>query len=302
MDGSPAAGRSLVGQDVAVDTPAQQPSSLALPGPSEIDHLREVAESLAREAGELVRAGRPQRVEVAATKSSAVDVVTAMDRASEELLRARIAQLRPDDAVLGEEMGSSGGTSGITWVVDPIDGTVNYLYGVASYAVSVAAVMGPPSPHEWTALAGAVHSVVDGRTWTAGYRRGATCDGRPLALADPAALGLCLVGTGFGYDANRRRRQAAVLGSLIGEVRDIRRLGAAAIDLCLVGSGELDLYYERGLNPWDLAAGALVAAEAGAAVTGLRGSRPGVEMTVAGHPRRIGELIALLEEADADRD
>jgi myo-inositol-1(or 4)-monophosphatase len=273
-----------------------------LPDDVTVADLRELAERLARSAGDLVRTGRPDRVEVAATKSTATDVVTRMDADSEALLRREIAAARPDDAVLGEEDGSTAGTSGITWVVDPIDGTVNYLYGVASYAVSVAAVVGPVDPLRWTVVAGAVHSVVDGRTWTAGAGGGATLDGRPLRVGGPAELSGCLVGTGFGYDAERRRAQARVLVDVLPRVRDIRRLGSAAIDLCLVASGELDMYYERGLNPWDMAAGALVAQEAGATVTGLRGRAADREMTVAGPPERVAELVRVLEDVDADTD
>ncbi|WP_407671890.1 inositol monophosphatase family protein [Oerskovia douganii] len=275
---------------------------LRLPDDVTIAGLRALAERMAREAGALVRDGRPERVEVAATKSSAVDVVTAMDAESEALLRRIIARERPDDAILGEEEGASAGTSGLTWVIDPIDGTVNYLYSVASYAISVAVVAGPPDPERWTALAGAVHSVVDDRTWTAGRGEGATLDGEPVAVNPAGPLATSLVGTGFGYDADRRRRQAQVLVEVLPEVRDIRRLGSAAIDLCLVASGSLDLYYERGLNPWDLAAGALVAQEAGAAVTGLRGRAAGAEMTVAGAPQSVSSLVALLEAAGADSD
>jgi myo-inositol-1(or 4)-monophosphatase len=271
-----------------------------LPDGEQLAELRALAERLAVEAGRLVREGRPDRVEVAATKSSAVDPVTEMDRASEELLRRRISAARPDDAILGEEGSDVRGTSGLTWVVDPIDGTVNYLYGVASYAVSVAVVAGPPDPTRWTALAGAVHSIVDGRTWTAARGQGATADGRPLRVNEPAELSRCLVGTGFGYAAARRAHQAGVLTTVLPRVRDIRRLGSAAVDLCLVAEGRLDLYYERGLNPWDLAAGALVAAEAGATVTGLRGEPASVAMTVAGAAPRVAELARLLEEADAD--
>jgi myo-inositol-1(or 4)-monophosphatase len=273
-----------------------------LPDDVTVADLRELAERLARAAGDLVRTGRPDRVEVASTKSSATDVVTRMDADSEALLRREIAAARPDDAVLGEEDGASSGTSGITWVVDPIDGTVNYLYGVASYAVSVAAVVGAPDPQEWTVLAGAVHSVVDGRTWTAGLGGGATVDGRSLRVVEPTSLAQCLVGTGFGYDADRRRAQARVLVEVLPRVRDIRRLGSAAIDLCLVASGELDLYYERGLNPWDMAAGGLVAQEAGAVLTGLRERAADHEMTVAGASGRVGELVRLLEDVGADAD
>ena len=270
------------------------------PDHHDISTLRALAESLATEAGALVREGRPDRVEVAATKSSDVDPVTAMDRASEELLRRRIAAARPDDAILGEEGDDVPGSSGLTWVLDPIDGTVNYLYGVASYAVSVAVVAGPPDPARWTVLAGCVHSVVDGVTWTAGRGQGATRDGRTIRVNRPASLATSLVGTGFGYAAERRAAQARVLTHVLPRVRDIRRLGAAAIDLCLLADGRLDLYYERGLNPWDLAAGGLVAAEAGAVVTGLRGEQAGAVMTVAGPQPTLGELVQLLEEAGAD--
>lgn len=273
-----------------------------LPDDVTVADLRDLAERLAREAGELVRSGRPDQVEVAATKSTATDVVTRMDADSEALLRREIAAARPDDAILGEEEGSSSGTSGITWVIDPVDGTVNYLYGVASYAVSVAAVVGPPDPREWTVLAGAVHSVVDDRTWTAGLGAGATLDGRPVRVNAETDLGQCLVGTGFGYDADRRRAQARVLVDVLPQVRDIRRLGSAAIDLCLVATGELDLYYERGLNPWDMAAGALVAQEAGARVTGLRGRPADREMVVAGPPEAVARLVRVLEDVDADTD
>ncbi|MBD5787681.1 inositol monophosphatase [Cellulosimicrobium terreum] len=271
-----------------------------LPDDVTVHSLRELADRLARSAGAAIRAGRPDRVEVAATKSNAVDVVTRMDRETEAFLRRELAAARPDDAILGEEDGSSEGTSGITWVLDPIDGTVNYLYGVASYAVSVAAVVGPVDPLEWTLVAGAVHSVVDDRTWTAGLGAGATLDGAPLMVGGRRSLDLCLLGTGFGYDADRRRAQAEVLVGVLPRVRDIRRLGSAAIDLCLVASGEIDLYYERGLNPWDMAAGALVAQEAGATVIGLRGRAADQEMTVAGPPGPVEELVGLLEELGAD--
>ncbi|MGF0117035.1 inositol monophosphatase family protein [Promicromonospora sp. Marseille-Q5078] len=271
-----------------------------VPPGTDVETLRALARSLACEAGALVRDGRPERVEVAATKSSAVDPVTAMDRASEELLRARLAAERPEDAILGEEGDDVPGTSGLTWVLDPIDGTVNYLYGVASYAVSVAVVAGPPDPERWTALAGCVHSVVDGRTWTAARGGGAERDGRALRVGRPPSLAQSLVGTGFGYDAARRAHQARVLATVLPQVRDIRRLGAAAIDLCLLAEGALDLYYERGLNPWDVAAGGLVAQEAGAWLGGLRGRGPSRTMTVGGARPVVDELVRLLEDSDAD--
>ncbi|MFD7306836.1 inositol monophosphatase family protein [Promicromonospora sp. NPDC059942] len=276
------------------------PAPHALPDGVTVTALRDLAVRLATAAGTLVREGRPERVEVAATKSSDVDPVTVMDRASEELLREMIAAERPDDAILGEEGDDVPGTSGLTWVLDPIDGTVNYLYGVASWAVSVAVVAGPPEPASWTVLAGCVHSVADGRTWSAGLGEGATRDGAPIRSGAPASLSTSLVGTGFGYDAVRRAEQAQVLAQVLPQIRDIRRLGSAAIDLCLLADGSLDLYYERGLNPWDMAAGVIVATEAGAVVTGLRGRPAGNAMTVAGPRELVAELAGILEAADAD--
>jgi len=275
-------------------------SPAPLPDGVTVTALRDLAVRLATAAGALVREGRPDRVVVADTKSSDVDPVTVMDRASEELLRAMIAAERPDDAIMGEEGDDLAGTSGLTWVLDPIDGTVNYLYGVASWAVSVAVVAGPPEPGAWTVLAGCVHSVGDGRTWSAGLGEGATRDGEPIHVGSAASLSTSLVGTGFGYDADRRADQGRVLAQVLPRIRDIRRLGSAAIDLCLLADGSLDLYYERGLNPWDMAAGMVVATEAGAAVTGLRGARASRTMTVAGTPERVAELVEILEAADAD--
>ncbi|MBT0994895.1 inositol monophosphatase [Cellulomonas sp. DKR-3] len=274
--------------------------------PALVHELMTTAEAVAREAGALVHGGRPTRVTVHATKTSPVDVVTAMDLASETLVRERLAELRPDDGILGEEQGFVRGSSGITWVVDPIDGTVNYLYGLASWSVSVAAVVagpdehGAPDPRTWTVLAGAVHSPTDGRTYVAGAGQGATLDGAPLRVNDPQPLDRCLVGTGFGYLVERRRAQAVVVADLLPRVRDIRRLGSAALDLCAVAGGGLDLYYERGLAPWDMAAAGLVASEAGAVVTGLRG-RPATDaMTVAGPPGGIDPLLSFLEDHGAD--
>ena len=278
------------------------PSGPQLPDAATVAGLRAFAEQLAVSAGALVREGRPRQVDVAATKSSPIDVVTAMDLAAEALLRGSIGEHRPDDGILGEEEGIAAGTSGTTWVIDPIDGTVNYLYGIPAYAVSVAAVVGPPDPALWTVVAGAVHAVADGRTWTAGLGAGASLDGRAITANAPAPFAQCLVGTGFGYTEARRRGQARVVADLLPRVRDIRRIGSAALDLCTLASGGLDLYYERGLQPWDLAAASLVAREAGATVTGLHGRAPGEAMTVAGPEPVVRELVAFLEAMRADED
>ncbi len=225
-------------------------SSTPLPDDALIDSLVTLAAHLAATAGTLVRDGRPDEVIVADTKSSPIDVVTAMDTDSELLLRRLISAARPHDWILGEEGDAVPGTSGLTWVVDPIDGTVNYLYGLPSYAVSVAVVAGEPDPESWVPIAGCVYRVHDGASYTAGRGRGSYLDGRRLTVNDAHPLSHSLVSTGFGYTVERRRAQGAVVAALLPRVRDIRRIGSAALDLCAVASGNLDLHYERGLKPW----------------------------------------------------
>lgn len=280
-------------------TSSSEPFSL--PDDAALAALRSLAERVALAAADLVRTTRPAEVTVAATKSSSVDVVTAMDAASEALLRDLILAERPDDAILGEEDGHAAGTSGLTWVIDPIDGTVNYLYGIPAYAVSVAVVAGPANPLEWTALAGAVVAVVGGTSWTAARGGGATRDGQPITVNAAKDLSQSLVGTGFGYESDRRAAQAQVLVHVLPRVRDIRRIGSAALDLCMVADGTLDLVYERGLNPWDMAAGALIVEEAGGVATGLRGLPASPAMTVAGARESVAELALLLTEHGADQ-
>ena len=256
--------------------------------------LGELAESLAREAGDLVRDRRPDGLGVAATKSSAVDVVTAMDLAAEELITSRLRAERPDDGLLGEEGASRAGTTGLTWVVDPIDGTVNYLYRLPAHAVSVAVVAGDPRPPRWRPLAGCVHNPATGETWTAVEGSGAFLGGVRLGPVTAPPLERALVSTGFGYTVERRTEQARVVAALLPRVRDLRRSGAASIDLCSVASGRLDAHYERGLQPWDVAAGWLVLTEAGADVIGLGGDGAGERMLVAAAPDLAAELAALL--------
>ena len=275
---------------------------MTIPVPDDVDPaaLAGIAEQVAVEAGTLIVDERPPDLGVAETKSSATDVVTVMDQRSQDLLLTRLGELRPEDGFAGEERGGRSGTSGITWVVDPIDGTVNYLYGLSAYAVSVAAVVGDPAvPGAWRPVAGAVVNPVAGERFTAALGGGArrSVDGavRDLRVGDPD-LGLALCGTGFGYDAERRRWQGEVLAGVLPRVRDIRRLGSAALDLCRVADGSLDVYYERGLNPWDMAAGWLVATEAGARVTDLSGGHPGEPMTLAGGPGVHEALRAVLTE------
>lgn len=278
-----------------VTTPA-----FPLPDDALTDTLATLAAHLAVTAGTLIRDGRPDEVVVADTKSSPIDVVTKMDTDSEQLLRHLISAARPQDGILGEEGDAVVGTSGLTWVVDPIDGTVNYLYGLPAYAVSVAVVAGEPDPATWVPIAGCVHRVPDGATYTAGRGRGAYLDGARISVNDARPLSHSLVGTGFGYTTERRRAQGAVVAALLPRVRDIRRIGSAALDLCAVASGHLDLHYERGLKPWDMAAGQLIATEAGAVVTGLHGRPATEQMTVAGPAGSVADLVRLLEVLGAD--
>lgn len=263
--------------------------------------LPDLARDIATQAGELVRTRRREGVSVAATKSSPEDIVTAADRESEQLIRGLILDARPDDGILGEEGGSSAGTSGVTWVVDPIDGTVNYLYGLPDYAVSIGVVEGEPDPATWSPLAAAVYAPAYDVMYTAAPGAGAYRGTNRLRINDAMDPRVALVGTGFGYDPERRTRQLDVVAGLIAEIRDIRRMGSAAIDLCRVADGQLDGFFEVGLNPWDMAAGALIASEAGARVGGLRGAPATASMTLVAESRLFAFLEAKLEGLNADR-
>ncbi|WP_286156946.1 inositol monophosphatase family protein [Streptomyces sp. AA4] len=259
--------------------------------------LKNTAEQVAVEAAHLVRTAwvRMQSGGQVAvdTKSAETDVVTAVDRESEELVRARLERIRPGEPVLGEEGGGAAG-GGVTWVVDPIDGTVNFLYGLPTFAVSVAAQI------DGVSVAGAVVEPVSGRRWTAVRGGGAWLDGAPLSVSSAARLDLALVGMGFSYAQDRRVRQGKLTADLVGRVRDIRRRGAASLDLCAVAAGWLDGYFEHGLHRWDWAAGALVAQEAGATVL-LPGEAAdlGEDATFAASPGIAAELRATLAASGA---
>jgi myo-inositol-1(or 4)-monophosphatase len=233
------------------------------------EELLDLATSVAVEAAELVRERRAGQVAVAETKSSATDVVTEADQAAEELIYTRIQKARPGDGFLGEEGASAESTTGVTWVVDPIDGTVNFLYGLPQYAVSIAA------SRDGEVVAGAVVNVASGEVFTATKGGGAFLDGRPLATRAVVPIAQRLVATGFSYVPEVRSLQGEAVARLLGSVRDVRRMGSAALDLCALAAGRFDAYVEEGLNPWDLAAGGLVATEAGARIetrTGVGGS------------------------------
>jgi myo-inositol-1(or 4)-monophosphatase len=211
-------------------------------------------------------------------------MVSDADRDAERLIRELLAAERPDDGLLGEEGSDVEASSGRRWVVDPLDGTTNYLYRFPAWVVSVALEDG-----DGTAV-GAVHDPLRGETFTALRGGGARLGGKPIAVSGAERLDSALIWTGLGYDADRRARQAELLATLLPRVRDIRRAGAAALDLCMVACGRLDGYYERGLHAWDWAAGSLIAAEAGASVISLPGEPFGL---VAASPAIAGELAAL---------
>ncbi|GHE91446.1 putative inositol-1-monophosphatase SuhB [Streptomyces spiralis] len=263
--------------------------------------LLQLALQAAARAGALLRDGRPADLAVAATKSSPIDVVTEMDIAAEKLITGLISDRRPDDGFLGEEGASVEGTSGIRWVIDPLDGTVNYLYGLPTWAVSIAAEQdGEP-------VVGVVTAPMRGETFHAVRGRGAWATGawageRKLACRPAPPLDQALVSTGFNYVAEVRAHQADVVRRVIPLVRDIRRGGSAAIDLCDVAVGRLDGYYERGLNPWDYAAGDLIAREAGARTGGRPGERLSRDLTVAASPGVFEPLQNLLEDFGAWHD
>lgn len=257
------------------------------------DDLLALAVDIAREAGELARRRRAEGVAIAATKSNLADIVTEADREVEALVRRRLAEERADDGFLGEESGAQPGASGVTWVVDPIDGTVNYAYGIPSYAVSIAAVTGEPTPDAWTARAAVVFNPASGELFTAARGRGATCNGEPIFVNSGAGEAGALLATGFGYDPATHAGDLARLSRVMAIARDIRRIGAASLDLAFVAAGRLDGYYERGLNAWDHAAGALLVTEAGGVVGGDPNGAPGRGMTIAAGPELFDELARL---------
>ena len=256
--------------------------------------LGELAADIAREAGELARRRRAEGVQLAATKSTVADIVTDADREVEQLIRDRVRAERPDDGFLGEESDAAGGTSGFTWIVDPIDGTVNYASGIPTYAVSVAVVEGEPDPEKWVGVAGAVYAPVLDELFTAVRGEGAWHRGQRLAVTQDTPAG-ALLGTGFGYDPATHDGDLATVRRVMTIARDLRRMGSAAIDLSYVAAGRLDGFFERGLNAWDFAAGKLLVEEAGGAVSRLdiTASRP---MLIAGGPRVHERLLALVRE------
>jgi myo-inositol-1(or 4)-monophosphatase len=217
-----------------------------------------------------------------------------MDRAAEQVILDGLAAERPHDTVVSEESPTRVGAGGIRWLVDPLDGTVNYLYALPQYAVSIAAEL------EGDLVAGVVLDVARNIEYAAVAGGGATCNGRPMSCGHNADLSRALVATGFSYDSAARAVQARSLTTVLPAVRDIRRLGSAALDLCAVASGQVDAYFEAGMKEWDWAAGTLIAREAGARVDGLRGRPPGSATTLAANPVLFDRLHDLLVASNAD--
>jgi myo-inositol-1(or 4)-monophosphatase len=242
---------------------------------TEYDDLLALARDIAIEAGARLREAQRQHIEVEHTKSSPTDVVTDVDMAVEKLIRERLAAARPDDGFLGEESGREASESGDTWVVDPIDGTVNFLYRIPHFSISIAV------QRAGEVVAGVVHNPMSGELFTATLGGGAKLDGRPIATRPAPELSAALIGTGFSYKSAERAKQIEQLGRLLPRVRDIRRMGSAALDLCHVACGRTDAFAERNLQEWDMAAGALIAREAGARVEGLDGAAPSPTLVVA---------------------
>jgi myo-inositol-1(or 4)-monophosphatase len=260
--------------------------------PAELRELLALASDLALQAGRVHAEGRRTALTIE-TKSSPTDLVSQVDKEAERLIVDRLSEQRPDDAILGEEGTSRDGTSGVRWVVDPLDGTTNYVYGYPAYSVSVAVEI------DGDARVGVVLDSSSGRLYRAVAGSGAVCDDRPIRARVPEGLSTALVATGFSYGSAQREFEGAVLAALLGHIRDIRRSGSAALDLCRLAAGEVDAYWELDLSPWDFAAGVLIAREAGADVA-LMPAGVGADQAVVGaHPSLMPEFVALLREAGA---
>ncbi len=261
------------------------------PRPDSAAELRALCERLATEAGDAALTHRGDDRPATSTKSSVTDLVTEHDLTAERSIRATLEAERPDDAVLGEEAGTREGTTRYRWSIDPIDGTTNFFYGLPMWGTSVAVAL------DDSTVAGAVRLPALGRTYSAHVGGGATCNGRPIAVSTTERIDSTLVATGFGYSADLRVSQAAIVTRLIGRVRDIRRTGSAAVDLCLVAEGSVDAYFEEHLNDWDVSAGLLIAAEAGARISDLDGGPVHPGSVVAATPGVHHALLEVLADA-----
>ena len=250
--------------------------------PNDTTELLHLALRVAKSAGDLL-VDRPASWDLT-VKSTAIDIATQMDHASEKFIVESILASRPDDGIIGEEGTSRASKSGITWVIDPVDGTVNYFYGLPGWAVSIAA------KDDNRTLVGVVHSPTVNSTWHATKGGGAFLNNVKIACNDPVELNRALFSTGFAYDVKDRIEQLKIVNVLIPQIRDLRRIGSAAADICHVATGLVDGYFETGLHEWDLAAAELIAREAGAVVTTYPWH--GLNLTLAAGPHLYQELKA----------
>lgn len=260
--------------------------------PPALRELLALASDLALQAGRIHAEGRHGALTLQ-TKSSPTDVVSQVDKEAERLIVERLRDERPGDALLAEEGSLLDGDSGVRWVVDPLDGTTNYVYGYPAYAASIAVEV------DGEAAVGVVLDSSSGRLYQAVAGHGAVCDGRRIHAREQTKLSSALVATGFSYDAAQRERQGAVVAAALGRIRDIRRSGSAALDLCSVGAGKVDAYWELDLSPWDHAAGALIAREAGAAVEHVAAAHGHGPAVVAAHPALMPAFLELLADSGA---
>jgi len=258
--------------------------------------LLAIAERVARDAGAVALRGRATGVRDVSTKTTATDMVTEHDRACERMIVESIRAARPNDSIVGEEGARLDGPSPYAWCIDPIDGTTNFLYGLPMWAVSIGI-----TDDEGT-LAGVVHAPASGETFAAVRGGGATLNGAPLRCSSTANLADALVGTGFSYDAASRIRQARRVSRMIGQIRDVRRCGAASIDLCWVACGRLDAYFEENLHEWDVAAGDLIVREAGGRIGDFSGRPLRPAQVLASNPALFDGLARLIRDADSDRE
>lgn len=267
--------------------------------------LRDIAVDLVAETAQRITARRNELGDMrgyARIKSSAVDPVTIVDTAAEAYISDELERLRPDDGLIGEEGSERPSHSGVSWIVDPIDGTVNFLYGLPHYAVSIAAAVdGRP-------VAGAVINVASGVIYASAEGHGATAtlaDGTVTTLQSSPTreVETTLLATGFSYSGERRAQQIELVAKLMSQVRDMRRMGSAALDLCALAAGHVDLYYEHGIHPWDYAAGAIIAREAGAMVSHPALSVSGQEFrpVIAHAPGLEGVIGPVLADAGVDQ-
>ena len=256
--------------------------------PSLGSQLRQIAESLAREAGDMALRGRKSGPLTATTKSSPIDMVTQFDKASEAMITKGLTALRPEDSIIGEEGASKEGTSGITWHIDPIDGTTNFYFDLPMWAVSIGAV------DEHGPLAGAVYVPALGEMFSGARSEGATMNGEPISVRANDDIADALVCTGYSYLISEREVHAKRVANIVMKVRDLRRFGAAAVDLCFVASGRLDVYFEEHLNSWDLIAGQVIATEAGANITDYVGNPVTPSQVLASTPGVHADFIRLI--------